>query len=373
MIKIVYFYLGQQGGGAAIDALEMAIGLSHYAEVMCVVSSTSDSYFRWLAESSENLHFQVLGVKTSKSIITGSLQMLNLIRNVRIVSHIRQFKPDVVFSYMGHPYERVIIPHIKCKIKAKGIHDVKTHEGDESILLSIISRLTSYKETHCVVFSEFSCRELEKKGVPGNRIITTFLGCTSKLIKNRNLDLTFYNQFLFFGRLIKYKGIDVLFHSLEKVFQECPNSKLVIAGRGDISEYKPFIDRYKNNLDIHNEWIEDYDIYRYYQNVDFVVAPYTDATQSGVVPLSNSFGKPVIVSNSGGLPEQVKEGITGLIVPSGDSGALAEAIIRMMRDKNDLSEMKRQAYDFSFELSFEASAKKLYSQFVEILDKKELA
>lgn len=366
-MRIAYFYLGQQGGAVAWDALETAIGLSHYAEVMCVVSSTSDNYFSWVEEGEKNEKLQIIGVKTSKKYSEAIPLMLNFPKNRKIVSIINKFKPDVVYSYMGHPMERVFIPNIKCGIKAKGVHDVKTHEGDESVLASIISRLFSYKKTHYVVYSDFSCKELEKTGIHKNNILTTFLGCSSKLVKERKLDLTFYNRILFFGRLIKYKGIDVLFDSLEDVFQKYPDCKLVIAGRGDISEYDSLIARYKNNLEIHNEWIADEDLPRYFQGVDFLVAPYTDATQSGVVPLSNSFGKPVIASNSGGLPEQVKDGVTGMVISKGDPKLLSEAIIKMLENKERLAEMKERAYNYSLELTLEAAAKKLYLQFKDIV------
>lgn len=367
-MKIAIFYLGQQGGAVAWDALETAVGLSHYAEVMCVVSSTSDNYNSWVEESKSNDKFHVIGVKTSKKYSEAIPLMLNFPKNRKIVDIINKFNPDVVYSYMGHPMERVFIPYIKCKIIAKGVHDVKTHSGDESLLMSIISRLLNYKKTHYVVYSDFSRCELEKTSIPQNQILTTFLGCNSRLVKKRDLDLKFYNRMLFFGRLIKYKGIDVLFNSLEEVFQKYPDCKLVMAGRGDISEYASLIEKYKNNLEIHNEWIEDDDLPNYFKGVDFLVAPYTDATQSGVVPLSNSFGKPAIVSNSGGLPEQVKDGITGLIIPKGDAVALTGAIIKMLEDKERLAEMKKQAYNYSKELTLKASAEKLYHQFENVVE-----
>ena len=87
-----------------------------------------------------------------------------------------------------------------------------------------------------------------------------------------------------------------------------------------------------------------------------------------MVPLSNSFGKPAIVSNSGGLPEQVKDGITGLIIPKGDAVALTGAIIKMLEDKERLAEMKKQAYNYSKELTLKASAEKLYHQFENVVE-----
>jgi glycosyltransferase involved in cell wall biosynthesis len=43
-------------------------------------------------------------------------------------------------------------------------------------------------------------------------------------------------------------------------------------------------------------------------------------------------GKPVVATNGGGAPEIVVDGETGILVPMGDVGAMAEAIIRILQD-----------------------------------------
>ena len=70
----------------------------------------------------------------------------------------------------------------------------------------------------------------------------------------------------------------------------------------------------------------------YYSAADVVVLPYVDATQSGVTQLAYGFEKPVITTSVGGIPEIVKNGKTGLIVPPQDSEALGEAIVRYFED-----------------------------------------
>jgi len=60
--------------------------------------------------------------------------------------------------------------------------------------------------------------------------------------------------------------------------------------------------------------------------------PYDHASVSGVTSVAYAHGKPVIVSDAGSLPETVDEGVTGLVVPRGDSSALASAMVRLFRD-----------------------------------------
>lgn len=364
-MKIAFFYLGQQGGGVALEAYELAVGLTKKAQVLCIVSSRSDSYDVWTEEAKVNKNFFVIGVTTSKTVSKALLSLFNLGKFYNIKKRIDKFNPSAIYSHMGHPFEKLIIPYLKCKVIFKGIHDARLHLGEASLKARLINSLSSYRPSHYVVFSEFSKKLLVEQGVNPELIVTTFLGCLKSLIHSTIADGHTYYKVLFFGRMIEYKGIGVLFCSLEKVIEEIPNIKLVMAGRGDLSKYSEFINHYQNNLEIHNEWIHDDEIHRYFADVDFVVAPYIDASQSGVVVLSYSYGKPVIVSNSGGLPEQVKEGETGIVIPVGDSKALSNAIISMYADEKKLQDLKKQSWNYSKELSWEAAANVLYDGFVE--------
>lgn len=362
-MKIAFFYLAHQGGGVALDTFELAQGLSHLGEILCIVSSKSASYCVWERESQTNKNFKVLGVETTKNMIKGLLSIVNYSKFSRIRYTIDSFGPDVIYSHMEHPFEKLIIPKLRCKYVFKGLHDVRLHQGESSIKSRIIRLLTYYKPNYYVVFSHYSKEKLIEQGVKANVIIETVLSCSKVFNLGKTEDTVLYNRFIFFGRLIKYKGIDILFDCLKNVFEALPGVKLVIAGRGDISEYENVIKSFPDNLEIYNQWIKDEEISDFYANVDFTVAPYIDASQSGVVPLSFSFGKPVIVSKSGGLPEQVKEKETGLVIPIGDSKSLADAIISMYSDKDLLVQMKKNALRFSEELTWEKSAGKLYKEF----------
>lgn len=84
-----------------------------------------------------------------------------------------------------------------------------------------------------------------------------------------------------------------------------------------------------------------------------------EASQSGVVMLSYSFSKPVIVTNVGGLPEQVFED-TGIIVQPNDKNALADSILKMYEKPQKIPEMGKFAEEKKETVfSWKTSAKKL--------------
>jgi glycosyltransferase involved in cell wall biosynthesis len=50
-------------------------------------------------------------------------------------------------------------------------------------------------------------------------------------------------------------------------------------------------------------------------------------------------GKPVVATRVGGVPEVVDDGVTGLLVPPRDPDALADAVVRLLRDPNRMRRM----------------------------------
>jgi glycosyltransferase involved in cell wall biosynthesis len=80
------------------------------------------------------------------------------------------------------------------------------------------------------------------------------------------------------------------------------------------------------------DYVPDEEVATYFAAADVVVLPYLRATQSGITQVALGLGVPMIASRVGGLPEAVREGENGLLVPPGDPAALAAAIVRFYRD-----------------------------------------
>lgn len=178
---------------------------------------------------------------------------------------------------------------------------------------------------------------------------------------------------LFFGYIRKIKGIHVLLKAFDLVAQKSQDVVLIIAGsvieRQSFSEYRHIIDRMKhgNRVSCFIDYIEHEDIPLYFTLADVVVLPYTQfSAQSGVLHLAQGFGKPVIVTDVGGLPEAVENHKTGLIVPAGDVECLARAITYLIGNDDLRIEMgniaKKVAMEkFSWEAIAKATIENVYS------------
>ena len=101
----------------------------------------------------------------------------------------------------------------------------------------------------------------------------------------------------------------------------------------------------------HFRFIPDSEIATYFAAADVVLAPYRTEAQSGVALTAFHFGRPVIASNVGGLPEIVKDGENGFVIPPDDANALASAIDRFYT--SDRATMERRAADSARMYSWE--------------------
>ena len=87
-----------------------------------------------------------------------------------------------------------------------------------------------------------------------------------------------------------------------------------------------------------NEYIPDREIPTYFSASDVVVLPYKNASQSGIVPLSYSYQRPVIASDIKGIQEMVINQKTGFLFEKNNSEALSESIIDFFSNKKTYNE-----------------------------------
>jgi glycosyltransferase involved in cell wall biosynthesis len=133
---------------------------------------------------------------------------------------------------------------------------------------------------------------------------------------------------LFFGSHSPYKGINILLKAMPSVLEGFPDDFLIIAGQrkqGYIL-YEDIIEQYKDRIIILDRYIPNDELVSLIQESKFVVCPYLDATQSGVLMTAYALETPVIASNVGAFQEYIDHNITGMLVPVSDPDKLSQAI-----------------------------------------------
>ncbi len=135
---------------------------------------------------------------------------------------------------------------------------------------------------------------------------------------------------LFFGLVRQYKGLDVLLRALARGRERVPMQLLVA---GEFYEKRAAYDALVDELQLgdavrfEDRYIPNEEVETFFRAADVVVLPYRSATQSGIVQIALAFETPVIVTRVGGLPEAVRPGETGEVVPADDPLALADALV----------------------------------------------
>lgn len=151
----------------------------------------------------------------------------------------------------------------------------------------------------------------------------------TELLSNKNSVKVFFT-----GRLVYYKGVDVLL----KAFENVKNCELFIAGTGELEpNLKKFVGAHGMEQKVHFlGFLPDETLRQAYADCDIFVLPSVAKSEAfGIVQLEAMvYGKPVINTNlPSGVPYVSIHGETGLTVPPSDEKALAEAINKLASDK----------------------------------------
>jgi glycosyltransferase involved in cell wall biosynthesis len=226
------------------------------------------------------------------------------------------------------------------------MHDVYRHPGDRwSVFGSEYTRyINFYRSQQLIVHTQELKDTINQKFfVPDQRVDVVPHGELGSFYRRRfpasNIPRAPYTL-LFFGRIWPYKGLKYLLEAMPLVAEQIPEVKLIIAGQGEnLQQYFP------NGCDdkryeILNYLIPFEDIVGLFDRSTVMVLPYIEASQSGIAAIAYGMGTPVIASNIGGLGDMVRHEKDGLLVPPRDVRALADAIIRLLKDEGLQRQMR---------------------------------
>jgi glycosyltransferase involved in cell wall biosynthesis len=154
-----------------------------------------------------------------------------------------------------------------------------------------------------------------------------------------------YNNFsLYFGRLTEEKGVDILIRSAKLV----PEVKIKIVGDGPIKQELQALTKKLgvNNVEFLGAIWGD-ELHSILAQSRFVVVPSVwHENFPYVINQSFAFGKPVIGSDRGGIPELVSHGQRGLIYPAEDVKMLSLAMSELWNDPERAVRMGRTAKEY---------------------------
>jgi len=165
---------------------------------------------------------------------------------------------------------------------------------------------------------------------------------------NKERDTLGFNKdnlvLLFFGYVRKYKGLDTLIDAMPAIVKKNPAARLLIVGEfyDSPEKYYKLIESLgmKDYVKVVQRFVPNEEVGKYYLMSNLVILPYREATQSGVLNISYGFKKPVVVTNVGGLAEDVVEGKTGFIIKPDSPSAISDIINHFTQNKDNINFVK---------------------------------
>lgn len=154
---------------------------------------------------------------------------------------------------------------------------------------------------------------------------------------------------LFFGDRRHSKGLDLLIEALPAIIASVPDFRLIIAGEARVEhkvDYEAMLKAYgvRHHVLLVDRYVPVQEVPYYFAASDVVLLPYRNVSQSAVVQLAFSLGRPVIASRVGGLAEVVEEGETGLFIEQVENREeLTTKIISAARRRDWLAELGQRA------------------------------
>ena len=149
----------------------------------------------------------------------------------------------------------------------------------------------------------------------------------------------------FVGRMVREKGVQILIEALPKVRWGYHDAKLLICGGGKRDHLVNLAAYLGMERHVYFAgFVPDDDLMKIYQIIDIACFP-SLYEPFGIVALEGMAAHvPVVVSDAGGLPEVVQNGVTGITTYAGNPNSLADGLLKALHEPETVQRMADEAY-----------------------------
>jgi len=218
----------------------------------------------------------------------------------------------------------------------------------------------AYRRAAFHAISESTRDDLVRRGVPSERIVVIHPGVDSAAYRpDPATERATRPTFLYLGRLKRYKGVEFALRALAIARAARADVTLDICGQGDD---RPRLERLATELGLNDAvrflgYVPDEEKQRLLRRAWAVVFP-SPKEGWGIANIeAAACGTPALASDSPGLRESVQNGVTGYLVPHGDSQALADRMLALAADPAAVERLGRAARTFAEGLSWDSAAR----------------
>jgi len=355
-IKIVHIITRLDKGGSAETILQIASLLNHEKyEVFLFHGLSRESNMGVMEQEAVALDISLAEKKGVRVFSIPSLVRRLSLKNdifafISIYRLIKRIKPHIVHTHTSKAgvlgrlaacFARVPIivhtPHGHIFHSYYGCIMTKTIVFVERTLSLMTDKITALTDRERDEHLEQGIASVEK-------YIIMHSGVMLQQIMNMNIDVETEKKKLnipqssnvigVVGRLVPIKGHKYLVSAAKRIIKEFDNTVFVFVGDGYL---EPRLKRQAESLGVSKNiifagWRND--VIDVLDTFDILVLPSMNEGMGKVLIEGMALGKPIVASSVGGIIDLVKSGDNGILVPPKDSDELAEAILKLIRNKN---------------------------------------
>jgi glycosyltransferase involved in cell wall biosynthesis len=244
-----------------------------------------------------------------------------------LLVRLRRIRPDLAICAMPGPLDLLMAVALRL-LGARlvvVVHDADAHPGDGFPGQMPLQRLLCRHAGGLAVLCEHVASRLRQQQLVGlsQRALIPFahppFGFDMPIVERAAGP----RRLLCFGRLLPYKGLDLLAEAMATLPQQAEFA-LRVVGSGPEA---PALDALRacRGVVVENRWVPETEIGTLLAWSDVLILPYREASQSGVAAAAMAAGRPVIATNVGGLREQLS-GSPQSMMCEPNAGSLAQAI-----------------------------------------------
>ena len=335
MIKILHFITDTNIGGAGNLLYQQIKGMDDKRFIITVALPKGSALIKKLTP----LSCQIIQLKHSPD---KSFSIESIIENYQII---KKMRPDIVHSH-GSLSSRIAakILNVPCRVFTRHCAPPIPKYMRPPIIKWTIGVTNNVLSSSIIAVSPYTKQHLIELGLKENKITTIINGC-SPLRYLSDDEKAFFrakyglnkNNFVisYVARLEEIKGHKTLLEAAKICQKEYPNFRFFIVGTGS---YEGELTKYAREIGVENivhflGFLDD--VAPIFNITDLNVnCSYVSETASLSLSEGMSLGIPSVASNTCGNPYMVKNEENGLLFPARNPDALANALIRLYRDKD---------------------------------------
>jgi len=336
-MKLLILFWGRTGGGARYTyELAKSICKEKNTEVYMSLSKQNE-YIDRLMELEAKGFFNIDTYRNIKELLVGSV--LLPVKLLRLRRYIEEQGIDMILGSMDSLWFSAIANFLPSGnvIYVSTVHDAVRHEGENQWWRNLLLELDIRAAEALIVLSNNVYNKIvQKYNVSPQRIFVSrhghfgdggSVGSPRMYPENRPMRL------LFFGRIEKYKGLDILLKAYILLYQQGIVAKLKIYGDGSLNS-EDYLLKVCKNISIINRWIKKEEIAGIFNEADLIMIPYKGGSQSGVIATAYAYGLPCVCTPVEGISYQVIEDETGVVSKSFSPDDFADAIRSLIHNKS---------------------------------------